>query len=178
MNLISSEAIFLIIAILKEVHSFDCDKLPNDCRFAESNDQWDQKTEKFICNSLDKTFDFDDAKLKECKKNALIPTEVFFKLDKSEILGGKLNLASMDRFLRKMNKQHDVNSNNETGITITYMNLKGFDLVNTPLAQYVLESAENNSDIVGYSYAIKVYESRMDFYVNNTESNSCEDFLR
>ena len=171
MNMESLKTVLLVIVLLKRVHSFDCDKLPNGCRFAETFDQYGRRFERFICDRLDKTFDFDEAKLKDCKMNASSITEIFFRLDKPEILDSSFNIPSMDRFLREMNKQRD-----ESGIKFTYLNLKGFELNTPSLAQYVIKSPKNS--LVNYSYDIQIYESSMDFYVNSIESNSCDDFLK
>ena len=62
--------------------SFDCEYLPNGCKFEQTFFQQfkEYPDEIFVCNDLDKRFEFDPKVFKTCKKKTDSFTKVYFRL--------------------------------------------------------------------------------------------------
>ena len=151
------------MAVNSENISFDCAYLPNGCKFEQTYQQFrDYPNEIFVCNDLDKHFDFDPKVLKTCKKNIDSFTKVYFRLSWEKILDRSINLSSIDNFLNKMNKVSKFRKENE----IEFKGIKGFDIN--------LQTSLNPSNRT--LPVFKFLNSRFEFYYNDHLIRSCEDF--
>lgn len=77
--------LWFMLNSLGECSEFDCDYLPNGCKFEETFRGFsDYKNEIFVCDSLDKSFDLNEQQMQKCKKNESSYTQVYFKLSSAE----------------------------------------------------------------------------------------------
>ena len=143
--------------------SFDCEYLPNGCKFEQTYDNHKiYSDEIFVCNGLDKRFDFDPKVLKTCKKKLNSSTKVYFRLSSDTILDRSINFSSIDNFINKINTIIVFAAKNE----IKFKGIKGFDLnIQTYLDQ--------SNPTLRY---LTFLNSRFDFYYSNKQISSCEDF--
>src|SRR5579883_1285210 len=85
----------LRLALTSTENAFECDYLPNKCKFESTYAfKKDRQREVFVCDSLDKSFDFSQQQLSKCKKTETSYTEVYFRLAVSEILDNSFQASS------------------------------------------------------------------------------------
>ena len=162
--------VLLILSIAKMAEnsqnaSFKCEYLPNGCKFEQTYDGIKEFVDEiFVCNGLDKHFDFDAEVLKTCKKEPKSTTKVYFRLSSDKIIDRSVQFFSIDNFLNKINTMIQFGDLNE----IKFKNIKGFDLN--------LQTSFNPSYQVWT--LLKFLDARFEFYYNNKLIRSCEDFTR
>ena len=170
----------LPIMIINCGNHFDgCKKLSNRCRFEESYGEWPEyRYEIFVCNSLSENFEMNMSERLMCKKTPTAQTEVYFKLSSPEILDKSMNISSLGKFLREMNELNH-QDNNKIFINMRYSNLKGFDLNTSFLIDDLRFSSSNNlNKNIIYQYNFEIHDSNIQFFLNNQQQDSCDDFLK
>ena len=168
MNSMSLFVLLIISSVAKIVEnsqnmSFDCKYLPNGCKFERTYDNFIvYPYEIFVCNDLDKRFDFDQNVIKTCKKNPNTSTKVYFRLSSDKVLDRSINFSSIDKFFNNVT-EFRTNKNE-----IKFKGIIGFDM-----------NLETSFDP---SYKVSTYlvflDARFEFYYNNKLISSCEDFTR
>ena len=166
MNLMSLFVLSTLSSIAKMENNqsipFNCDYLSNGCKFEQTYDEIQQYADEiFVCNDLDKSFDFDPDVIKRCKKDPDSSTKVYFRVS-DKILDRSFELPSIDNFLNKINKFLGFRNENE----IKFKGIKGFDL---------------NLQALNMSYQTWTFlvflDTRFEFYYNNKLISSCDDFI-
>ena len=143
--------------------SFNCEYLPNGCKFEQTYETYKVLAEEiFVCNDLDKRFDFDPNVFKTCKKNRNSLSTVYFRLSSDKVLDRSVNFYSIDDFLSKMQQVLGFRRENE----IKFKGIKGFDLN--------LQTFSNLSN--GTLPFLAFLDARFEFYYKNKRISSCEDF--
>ena len=164
--------IFLIVSsivsmseIVSQNVSFNCEYLPNGCKFEQTYDVFQEYIDEvFVCNDLDKSFEFDPETIKKCKKDPKFYTKVYFKLSTDKILDRSIQFLSIDKFLNKLNKFNDRFKNDNE---IKFKGINGFDLnLQTSLDE------SNRTPLLIFN------DAKFEFYHNNKLISSCEDFKR
>ena len=149
-----------------------CEKLSKEgCRFEEAYGAYHNRYERFVCDNLNANFEMSNSEMAMCKKTSTLPTDVYFKLSSPQILDRSLNLTSLNKFLRGMNRFNPYEDTDMISITVKYSNLRGFDLN----ASFFSDEKPTKS-IIFYIY--EIYDSEFQFFLNNQLQVSCEDFLK
>ena len=153
--------------------SHDCKKLSNECRIEDEN----FTNEKFVCNSLKKSFEIKADEYIKCKSNnrSLI-NSVYFLQSSPQILDNSHNLASIrEFFVETKKKNNSLYSIIYNSITITYTNLKGLDL-NASFSTNDSNLNRTKREIISFNFDI--LNSKFQFFVNNQLQVSCQDYLK
>ena len=153
--------IFSKIAENSQNTSFNCEYLPNNCKFEETLDEYKYRDEIFVCNDLT-SFDFDSEAVKRCKKNKNSYTKVYFRLSTDKILDRSFEFSSIDNFLNKINTIKRFDNQYETKLK----GINGFDI-------YIQTSLNQSHK----SWPLLIFlNARFEFYYKNKLISSCEDF--